>query len=65
MLTRGDGVQCSKLLSSQTHGYHLHRFRASPRPATTASLQLGDVIARLGLVGPLLDLFVGSHANIV
>lgn len=58
-------VQSFQLLSGQAHRNHLRRFRPTPRTATTATLQLGDVVAGLRFIGPLLDLLVTHHNQIV
>ena len=58
-------VQSFQLLSGQTYRDHLRRFRATPRTAAPATLQLGDVVAGIGFLGPLLDLLVTHHTKIV
>lgn len=65
MLSLGDRVQRSNLLSGEAHRHNLHRLRASTRPTTSATLQLFDVITGLGLVRPFLNLLFGDHEKIV
>ena len=56
MLAFGDGIQRCQLLGGEADGDHLHRLGAAPWSAATASLQLVDVVAGFGFVGPPLDL---------
>jgi len=65
MLPLSNGVKRGDLLGSETNGHHLHRLSPTPWPASPASLQLVDVVASLGFVGPCLDLFVCRHKKIV
>ena len=65
VLTFRGSVQSFQLLSGQTYRDHLRRFRAAPRTAAPATLQLGDVVAGFSLVCPLLDLLVTDHTQIV
>lgn len=58
-------VQSFQLLGGQPHRNHLGRFRPTPRTPTPASRQLGDVVAGIGFLGPLLDLLITHHNQIV
>jgi hypothetical protein len=63
VLLRRGGVECLELGGGETHGDDLHGLSAAAGPATASTLQRVDVVAGLGLVGPLLDLLVTHHAN--
>lgn len=65
VLTFRGSVKSFQLLSGKTHRNHLRRLRPTPRTATPATLQLSDVVAGLRLVGPLLDLLITHHNQIV
>lgn len=65
MLTVGDGVESSNLLGREPDGNDLHGFGPTAGSAAPTTLQLLDVVAGLGLVGPLLDLLLGDHRKIV
>jgi len=63
VLTLGDGVDRSELVSGEPHRYDLHRLGATAGPAPSAALHLFDVVSSFGLVGPLLDLLLANHAQ--
>lgn len=69
MFAFGECVQSGHLLSGQAHGDDLHGLCASARSTAAASLEGFDVVARFGLVDPLLDLLLAhlvfTHGNIV
>lgn len=62
---RGRRIESVQLLGGQPDRHDLHGFSATARTPTAATLQLLDVISNFGLVGPLLDLVLTHHLNIV
>ena len=58
-------VQSLQFLRSQSHRNHLRRLGPTPGTATAATLQFGDVVASFSFVGPLPDLFLTHHKEIV
>ena len=58
-------IQRLQLLRSQTDGNHLRWLRATPWPSTSPALQLGGVVAGFSLLGPLPDLVLIHHTQIV
>lgn len=58
-------VKGGQLLGGQSHGNDLRWQRSAARPASTSSLELLHVVARLGFRNPALDLFRSHHAKIV
>ena len=65
VISLGDRVESSNLLSGEAHSHNLHRLSTATRPATSATLQLFDVITGLGLGRPFLNLLFGTHEQIV
>lgn len=58
MLTRRESIHRRNFLSSEPDCYHLHWLGTTSGTPPAAPLELLDVIASLGLVGPLLDLLI-------
>lgn len=58
-------VKGIELLDRETYGHDLHRLGATARTTPAPALELLDVIASLGLIGPLLDLVLTHHPDIV
>ncbi len=65
MLPLGQSVQGFELFGSETDGNDLHRLGAPPLSTSSATLQLIDVVARFGLIRPLLNLLGSTHKKIV
>lgn len=61
MLSFSQCVQSCELVGSEPDGNDLHRLGAAPWPATSATLQLLDVVAPFGLVRPPLNPLVSTH----
>ena len=57
--------RAADLLGGQPDRHDLHRFSPPTRTPTTSTLQLIDVVASFGLIGPLLDLLFAHHLDIV
>ena len=58
-------VQGLQFLGGESHSNHLRRLCPTPWTATAATLQFGDVVASFSFVGPLPDLFLTHHKEIV
>lgn len=62
MLSFGQSVQGCELLSGEPDSDDLHRLGAAAWTTSAATLQFLDVVPRLSLIDPLLDLLFGTHA---
>ena len=65
MLSLGHFIQCRYLLSGEAHSNDLHRLSTATGATASTTLQFRWVITSFGLVGPLLDLLVTDHKQIV
>jgi hypothetical protein len=58
-------VQSIELLGGKPDRHNLHRFSTSAGTPAAPPLEGVDVVARLGLIGPSLDLVLTHHRHIV
>lgn len=62
MLSLGERAQSCELFRGEPDSDDLHRLGTATWTTSAATLQFLDVVPRLGLIGPLLDLLFRTHA---
>ncbi len=62
VILRGDRVEGIELFSGQADRHDLHRLSPTTGTSTAPSLELFDVVALFGFIGPLLDLLFTHHS---